>query len=689
MLLLSGTAMAQEILTGIQREPGSKPQRSATQAITLPFFDDFAHSVVYPDQTKWTDNNALVNDGFPFQAPNRNAVTLDVLDAHGRVYEYAISNAFVAEYLTSARIRLDSIFEPTPRALTPADSLYFSFCYQPQGNGNKPEAQDSLVLEFGTTTDRQEFQYIEYNNFSMAEIFDHMQVDTLFPHDTIWAFGGCNPNMFYIVADTLTRITAGSIAIPCDSVFITVADTTWHHIWSVPGQDLESFMVENNNQSFKQVMIPINDLQYFKDCFYFRFYNYASIVSSSLPSNRGNEDNWNIDLVYLNMNRTIADPSYPMLTFSGQRPSFINRYLAVPYSQYRINPSSFIKEQLALDVTNLDKETHQATYYYSVEQIGGSQYYERHLHTVEINPYLQSGFLNCPTSGESPACPFVGQLFALDPLIDSASYLIKHYIYDSTCNPPLVDSMVYRQGFYNYYAYDDGIPEMGYGVEPANGQFAMRFDMAQPEKIYGVQLLFNRTLNDANMKYFDIVIWKDQNGKPGDEIYRFPNQRPEWDEGQPYRFTYYKFDSSPTLSGTFYIGLVQQSNGLINIGFDATNDNSQYCFYNVNGAWMPSQTKGTLMIRPVVGKSYYIGLDETEARQMELYPNPASEVLHINGLESNQASQICIYDLTGKRVYQSSFEEEIPVANFNNGMYFISVTTSDGQVFTQKFIISK
>lgn len=689
MTLLSGTAMSQEILTGIQREGHDDKVQKSAQAITLPFFDDFAHSAVYPDPGKWTDCNALVNDGFPLGAPNRNCVTLDVLDAHGRVYEYAISNPFVAEYLTSAQIRLDSIFEPTPRQLTPADSLYFSFCYQPQGNGNKPEEQDSLVLQFGTTTEHQEFQYIEYNNFSIAEIFAHTQADTLFPHDTIWAFGACNPNMYHIVTDTLVVTTAGSIAIPCDSVFATVADTTWHHIWSAPGQSLASFMEENNGQSFKQVMIPINDLQYFKSNFYFRFYNYASIVSSSLPSNRGNEDNWNIDMVYLNVNRTISDLSYPMLTFSGQRPSFLNRYQAMPYSQYRINPTTFIKEQLELDIANLDKESHQASYFYSVQQIGGSQYYERHLDAVEVGPYLQSGFLSCPESGESPACPYVGQLFALDPLIDSASYLIKHYIFDSTCNPPLVDSLVYRQGFYNYYAYDDGIPEMGYGVEPANGQFAMRFELAQPEKITGVQLLFNRTLKDANLKYFDIVIWKEQNGKPGEAIYRFPNQRPEWDEGQPYRFTYYEFDESFTLSGIFYIGLVQQSNGLINIGFDATTDNSQYCFYNVNGTWMPSQMKGTLMIRPVVGKSYHIGLEEDPATQMELYPNPASSTLHFSGLTERQPCQISIYDPTGKCICHRDYEEEISVEGFDDGMYFITVTTTEGQVFTKKIIIRK
>ena len=72
-------------------------------------------------------------------------------------------------------------------------------------------------------------------------------------------------------------------------------------------------------------------------------------------------------------------------------------------------------------------------------------------------------------------------------LHDSASYEIKHYVYDSTCVPPLMDSMVYRQGFYNYYAYDDGTPEMGYGVVPSGAAFAVRFELSDYDTISGVQ----------------------------------------------------------------------------------------------------------------------------------------------------------------------------------------------------------
>ena len=685
--LFAPHAPAQEILTNYRTTNEKAPtKRGVAEARFLPFFDDFSHSGLYPDSTKWTDNNVLVNDGFPLCPPNRNGATFDVLDANGKVYSYAISNAFVAEYLTSARIRLDSIMEPEPRALTPADSVYLSFYYQPQGNGNAPESQDSLVLQFGTTTEHQEFLFLDYQNYNIADIFAEMQVDTLFPGDTIWASVGCQSGLFTLVTDTLTPMTQGSIAVPCDSVFTTVADTTWYHIWSVPGQRLDSFMMRNDGQYFEQVMIPIRDLKFFQDNFYFRFYNYASIVNSSLPSDRSNEDNWNIDFVYLNINRTMNDIDYPMLTFSGQRPSFFNRYQSIPYRQYRVNPNSSIRENLDLDIANLDGIDHEVSYYYKVDQIGGNQHYTRRLDPVTIHPYRNAGYLNCPEYGESPACPYVGELFALNMWYDSVSYQISHYVYDSTANPPLLDSMIYRLGMYNYYAYDDGIPELGFGVHPAGGKFAVRFDLADYDTIQGAQLLFNHTLNDANNQYFDIVVWKDENGKPGEEIYRLNSQRPQWQE-QPYRFTYYKFDQTVTAASAFYIGIEQRSDALINIGFDTSIDNIQYNFVNTNGSWQQSSKHGSLMIRPVVGPSYYIGVQENEEKDLRLYPNPVSQVLHLEGDFEN--GQVSLYDIVGHKVYQGEYQHEISVSELNDGLYFIQIITAEGQVINQKFIISK
>ena len=687
--LMASSAHAQEILTPFGNTEKVPIKKGVAEARFLPFFDDFSQSNTYPDSTKWTDNNVLMNAGFPVCPPNRKGATFDVLDADGKVYSYAISNAFVAEYLTSVRIRLDSIMEPEPPPLTPADSVYLSFYYQPQGNGNPPEAQDSLVLQFGTTTERQEFLFLDYQNYEIADILAEMQVDTLFPGDTVWASTGCQPGLYTLITDTLTSMDQDPIAVPCDSVFITVADTTWYHIWSVPGQTLEDFMDENDGQHFKQVMIPITDLKFFRDNFYFRFYNYASIVGSSLPSNRSNEDNWSIDFVYLNINRTIDDTDYPMLTFSGQQPSFFNRYQSIPYRQYRINPYTLTREYLDIDVANLDGIDHEANYYYTVQQIGGGQHYTRTVRPTIIPPYKTNGYLQC-SEYESPACPNVGELFAISLDYDSVSYQISHYLYDSTANPPLVDSMVYRIGMYNYYAYDDGIPELGFGVRPAGGRFAVRFDVADFDTIQGVQLLFNHTLNDANNKYFDIVVWKDANGKPGEELYRLENQRPQWQD-QIYRFSYYRFDKTVALAGAFYIGIEQRSDDLINIGFDTSIDNIDYNFINTNGSWQQSSKHGSLMIRPVVGASYFIGVEEngpsTGSGTFVVYPNPVSNILHIEG--DIDGGQLSIYDLMGRMVYQSEYHTEIPVSQLNDGLYFLSITTNDGQVINQKFIIHK
>lgn len=586
------------------------PALVSAQAVqTLPFYDDFSSSNIYPDSTKWIDRNAYINSGFPLNPVTRNAATLDVLDDQGNVYDYAISNPFIAEYLSSTTIRLDSVFEPTPKALTPADSLYFSFFYQPQGNGNPPENPDSLVLEFG---------------------------------------------------------------------FIEELDTVWNHVWSTPGRTLSQFLQENDNNFFKQVMIPITDPKYLTSNFFFRFYNYASIVSQSQPNSRSNEDNWNIDVVYINYDRSIHDTSYPKICFTGQAPSFLNRYQSMPYKHYRANPTASIAENPLLHLSNLDNQNHTLKYSYTVEQVNGVQSYAY----VNDDPIEIDSATYC-----EPYSTTVYKLFAIDYDRDTTSFIIRHYISDSTVNPPMVDSLVYTQGFYNYFAYDDGTPELGYGVEPSGGAFAVRFDLNELDTLRGVQILFNHTLNDANYNYFDIVVWKDNDGKPGDEVYRLSNLKPRW-EDHIYQFSYYKFDRLVKLNGTFYIGIVQQSSGLINIGFDSSRDNSQYNFYNDDGSWHQSLMAGSIMLRPVVGGDYYIDVDEIAATpQVRVYPNPASSTIHIDGLDNG--ATVNLYDITGRMVMHSTFTGELSVSQLTSGLYLLNITTTDGIVISKKIMVNQ
>ena len=116
---------------------------------------------------------------------------------------------------------------------------------------------------------------------------------------------------------------------------------------------------------------------------------------------------------------------------------------------------------------------------------------------------------------------------------------------------------------------------------------------------------------------------------------------------------------------------------MINIGIDMSNNNSQYNYFNTNGSWQQSSMPGSIMIRPVVGKGYYIGVKENpETSGVCLYPNPTSSLLHIEGVTQGQS--IALYDITGRKVLQTTFTPELSVEGLCPGLYLISITTTEG-----------
>ncbi|MCK9453240.1 MAG: T9SS type A sorting domain-containing protein [Bacteroidales bacterium] len=694
-LLTINRLQAQETINGLffnaqlqQKAVTSKNIQTAEVSTHLPFFDDFSTSNIYPDSQKWVDKHVFINKDFPFLPPNTAAATFDVLNENGEVYPNASIRPFKADQLQSVLIRLDSVFNPSPKALSPADSIYFSFFYQPQGRGDKPEKHDSLILQFGYPTGEMEFDFIDSVKVWVDDYLLANQIDTIFPLDTLFAPLGCDTNLFMVSNRILTW--GDEIWMPCDSIFKPTI--RWNTVWAMQGgQTLEEFYAENNTY-FKQVLIPVINPDFFSERFQFRFYNYGSIADNSLPSNRSNVDQWHIDMVYLNRDRNFSDTTYKKISFSERAPSFLKRYQAMPYKQYRADPTNAVRPAFELFITNLDSITHNTTYRYQATQINGNQRFTYDGGNCNLLPFSISGYQTCESGcGAAHACPPVASLFSLDFDRDSTSYLITHYISDSTLAVPLTDSVQFTQGFYNYFAYDDGTPELGYGLEPAGAHMAVQFKMVVPDTLNGVQMLFNRTHDNANNKFFDIVVWRDNNGKPGEEIYRLVRQRPKWDETL-YGFHYYTFPDPLVINGTFYIGLMQEEIGSINIGFDASLDNSQYNFYKSDEQWRNSDYPGSIMLRPVVGSSYFVGNDEytsTKNPTLNIFPNPASTVINLRSeaFASDNTTEISIFDLTGRAVFSSKWQNQLTLDFLTKGMYLIRVNNTSGQFATQKLLI--
>ncbi|MCL5128124.1 T9SS type A sorting domain-containing protein [Algibacter sp. L4_22] len=72
--------------------------------------------------------------------------------------------------------------------------------------------------------------------------------------------------------------------------------------------------------------------------------------------------------------------------------------------------------------------------------------------------------------------------------------------------------------------------------------------------------------------------------------------------------------------------------------------------------------------------------------QIEIYPNPASDVIHINS--DIQFTKIEIYDMLGKQVFKSSYLNKINVEQYKSGIYILKMYANDNQFISKRIVIN-
>jgi len=678
----------------VERKSCNCNSENNTVALQLPFFDDFSTTKTFPNQELWDGRSTFVSKDFPYMPTNIGAVTFDAIDSYGEVYSYGTVAPFEADELMTQDIRLDSIFSPVDYKLTPADSVYLSFYYQPQGVGYAPQLRDSLILEFSRYTGELVFSHMDSVTVS-TNIYVNPG-DTIHALDTLWAPAsmGCNPDVYTI---TYADIVYGdSVRVACDSVI--VPEVVWDRIWYSEGLSLDDFK-DIYHKDMLQVMIPIVDTSYFIDKFRFRFRNYASLSNENYPaSSKSNDDTWNVDYVYLNFNRSAEDTTYRVLTFSQRGPSFLRDYQAMPYRQFKASAGHNMKTNIHMYISNLDNIEHNTKYSYHAKTVGdyGSQFDLNYFGgSCNLKPFYEVGFQICDGCGAAHACPPVQQSFMIDKDVDTLSYIITHYISDSSDNASIVDSVIYAQHLYNYYAYDDGTPEGGWGVDGyERAKVAYKFELSIPDTLRGVQMYFNRTLNNVNEVFFDLLVWSDNSGKPGDIIYRLENQKVKWENGL-YSFYTYLLDEPLLLTGTFYVGWERKGQYKLNIGFDANNDERSNIFHMEYNEWSNATYAGALLVRPIVGVDMVLSQNEIASesgiRKIKVYPNPASTYFSISNSEltNNIEAELRLYNMFGAEVLeQKGLSSKVNISHIPNGIYIVKIISKNKQ-YSAKLLINR
>ncbi len=456
-----------------------------------------------------------------------------------------------------------------------------------------------------------------------------------------------------------------------------VPDKDWTSIWNMPGRD--------NMQYFELVMIPISDSIWLQNGFQFRFKNYVSLTSIYEPSWASNVDHWHLDFIKIDKDRNINDTLPEDVAFIKNISSLISDFESVPWKHFISSDSVTIADSIFFTVRYMGVGTEGA------RNIAYS-YYIIDRFTDDNIPGLVNN-----TNIES----FIIETYSLEwefdfssPTTDSASFEIVMELNPGAEDPPYYrfnDKVKYYQNFFNYYAYDDGTAEAGYGLSgqgAAYSQLAQRYEPLISDTLRGIYIHFNHTLNEMNQKYFFLTVWGDNEGVPGDTLYQQLGAQVQYPENIR-GFVYYPIDTILIIDGPFYIGWVQTTDDNLNVGFDRNRVSNQNVFYNVSGLWQNSSIPGSVMMRPVFGSDPY-PLSKPQIKSQEtfrVYPNPTTGSVNFDF--DIEPDMIEIYDINGKMIKSSLYSRTIELSDLPSGMYFIKPRSNTDVFEVQRLSIVK
>ena len=92
----------------------------------------------------------------------------------------------------------------------------------------------------------------------------------------------------------------------------------------------------------------------------------------------------------------------------------------------------------------------------------------------------------------------------------------------------------------------------------------------------------------------------------------------------------------------------------------------------------------------VIEVDCYIGINENEAPEISLSPNPVRDVLHIQLGNFENGMQLSVIDMSGKvmsRLIPSSANLELDVSTFKAGLYFIELSGEKEIIRREKFVV--
>ena len=608
----------------------------------LPFIDDFSNSNIFPNSANWADQQAFVNRSFAIDPLSIGVATLDGINEFG--FPYQVADDFVAgsaDSLTSQPFCVDD-FED-------ADSLYFSFLFQPQGISDFPNADDSLFVDFKDD----EGMWHQMWSIGGEELFEGMELQ----NDTFYQV------TIPVVDDTLLLTNDETFFFDGfqfrfrNIASITGLNDPWHidYVRLEPNATFSSLTIQNE---FAFVYNPLPLLKNYSAMPWHQFYDYQEdeFVDSLRFTFRSTSNASNADAEFLYAIYELCD-SIEIETNQGQQ---------------------------ALNVVGPTNQTNNI----SIPLLGNTfeDLSENKEETDNIIVHTDYVFLTDNDFNKSNDTVSTDQIFS------------NYYAYDDGTAEKAYG--VLGQGAQIAVEFKVNQPDFLKGIQiyfthivgdVSNNTFAIK----------AWQNIDNQTNGDVATN--DVLI-----GSRGDLVPLYTGEvggftTYTFDEPIPIDSTFYvglEQDFVDILNigqdvnyleydTTYQFGV--DSNAVFVDEFKHTYAGDK-TFINANGVWLESIIPGAVMIRALVGPQNPVGtnVDELAIKEpnLTIYPNPANDVLHLNLNQYMPDVQIQLYDFAGRLLANYPANTNlVDVNQLSAGMYMLRLLDEKGQTLTtEKFV---
>ena len=435
----------------------------------------------------------------------------------------------------------------------------------------------------------------------------------------------------------------------------------WNRIWSTDGVALDEF---------KHVHIRLENTDYFKKGFQFRFKNYGGLS--------GSLDHFHIDYVNLRALSGYQDTIVRDFAFVYPLYTLLDTYTSVPWDHYKNNFAGKMSSDVQVVVRNSDnvpeneQDGETIIVYNSVQE--GSFVLDEALLTSDLNysPMTTYYSFHDFSTGDRFDETKPG-LFEEFDIISAATHQNSNFTQN--------DSTFSTQYFQNYYSYDDGTAEQAYGPTGPQSMLAIKYTPYEADSLIGAMIHFVPTVNDVSNNLFLLTVWDDNGGEPGNVIYEdnvFSPRQPNYEYDRNIFTTYFFMDTQKvSVTGTFYIGWRQFDNEKLGVGLDRNIINNDKTFYSLdNGnSWDASTIPGSVMIRPVfsTGMDAILGIETVaeEPTSVRIYPNPTTSSVNIK-VDNGMYEGVEVFNIQGLKVLETK-SATVDLGDQPNGVYFFRV----------------